>query len=208
MNVQRLPFLLASLLVAACGPVVVDGGTNNAAHQGGGGSGQSSSSGVAPGDDDVPAVAMTRAQSDVLWEEYWSTHDPSGGSSSTGGDTLNPNDLFLRLSDRGASCDSPTAGFACGVHWEMTLVLPPALQAVGVYDLEDPALVAYSYMSETGAPNSPAPDDCPWAGGSPGPGTLEILAIDETEVHFKVQFASGGLWETDPSGDYTAPRCP
>jgi len=204
MNIQRLPFLLVSFLFVACGSSVVVEGGNESAHHGGGGSGQ----GVEPVVSQSPAVALTRAQNDILWEEYWSTHDPSGSVSVGGGGNLNPNDLFLRLSDLGASCQSPTTELSCGGHWQLTLVLPPSLQQVGVYDLEDPELVAYSSMTETGELNSPAPDDCPWGGGSTGPGTLEIISIDDTEVHFNVQFAGGGFWETDPSGEYTAPRCP
>ncbi len=208
MNFQSLPLLLASFVFVACSSVVIEDGGNENVYHGGSGNGPSSSTGVVPGDGDALAVALTRAQNDILWEEYWSTHDPSGSSSSGGGGNLNPNDLFLRLSDLGASCQSPTTELTCGGHWQLSLVLPPALQQVGVYDLESAELTAYSYMSEMGQPNSPAPEDCPWGGGSTGPGTLEILAIDETEVHFKVQFAGGGIWSSDPSGEYTALRCP
>ena len=136
-------------------------------------------------------------------------NDPSGGSSgSTGGGDLDPNDLFLHFSDMGVSCSSPTVDLPCGVHYQVNIVLPPALQQVGTYDLEDPLLVAYSSMSETGEANSSAdPKDCSWGGGSLGPGTLEILSIDESSVHFKLTLSSG-IWSSDPSGEYTAPRCP
>lgn len=216
MNARSLPLLFASLLLAACGGTIVDGGgsyddaaqdTTTAATGGGGSTGQGGSTGSSTSEPSVPAVALTRAQNDILWEEYWESHDPSGSTSTGGGQNLDPNDLFLHLSDVGVSCGSPTVDLPCGGHHEMTLVLPPALQQVGVYDLEDPLLVTYSMMSETGTLNSPDPKDCPWGGGSPGSGTLTILSIDQTEVHFRVKLTSG-LWESDPSGDYTAPRCP
>lgn len=207
MNLKRLPLLLVSVFLAACGNYVVveGGGPDNFQGNGNGGNGGNGGSGM-----NEPAVALTRAQLDVLWEEYWANHDPTGGSSSSGGgENLNPNDLFLRLADLGASCDSPITEFSCGGHWQLSIAIPPALQQVGVYDLESPELSAYSYMTETGELHSPptSPDDCSWGGGSVGPGTLEILAIDDTEVHFRVELV-GGLWTTNPSGEYTAPRCP
>ncbi|WP_437732459.1 hypothetical protein [Sorangium sp. So ce1335] len=210
--------ILMPLLLTACNVGFVDGGTNDGGatdpvapsgegisvgHDGCGGS----DGGGGPGDA-LPAVALTRAQMDVLWDEYWANQDDIGTGSTGGGATeLDPNDLFLRASDLGVSCGSPTTKLTCGGHWSLSIVLPSAYQQVGVYDLEDPALVQYSMMSETGEPYSPRPDDCPWGGGSFGPGTLEILAIDEAEVRFRVTLDSS-IWDADPSGEYTAPRCP
>jgi hypothetical protein len=107
----------------------------------------------------------------------------------------------------GVHCASPTVDLPCGGHYHLSLVLPPALQDVGVYDLEGSELELYSMMSETGDLNSADPEDCPWGGGSTGPGTLEIISINDTEVHFKVAFTSG-VWDANPSGEYTALRCP
>ncbi|MDC0678169.1 hypothetical protein [Sorangium atrum] len=171
--------------------------------------GSGSSGGDAEPGDALPAVALTRAQMDVLWDRYWESQGDVGGSSGSGGGdgpALDPDDLFLRASDLGVSCGSPTTQLRCGGHWQLSIVLPSAYQQVGVYDLEDPALISYSHMSETGEPYSPRPDDCPWGGGSFGPGTLEILSIDNAEVRFRLTV--GSLWDTDPSGEYTAPRCP
>jgi hypothetical protein len=211
MNLQRLPLLLVSVLLAACGTVVVEGGGDNAkgnGNAGGGGSGQGTSTGGSGNSSFIPAVALTRAQNDILWDEYWAENDPSGGTSSAGGGgDLNPDDLFLHLSDLGVSCGSPTVELACGGHYQLTLVLPPALQQVGVYDLEDPQILQYSGMSETGEMNSPNPGDCPWGGGSLGSGTIEIFSIDDTEVRFELNLADG-IWDADPSAQYIAPRCP
>ncbi|WP_437586700.1 hypothetical protein [Sorangium sp. So ce1000] len=170
-------------------------------HSGSGGSG-----GDAEPGDVSPAVALTRAQLDVLWDQYWESQGDVGTGSGSGGAALDPNDLFLRASDLGVSCGSPTTQLSCGGHWQVSIALPSAYQQVGVYDLEDPALSIYSFMSETGELNSPQPDDCPWGGGSFGPGTLEILAIDDAEVRFRLTM--GSFWEADPSGEYTALRCP
>ncbi|MDC0743276.1 hypothetical protein [Polyangium mundeleinium] len=214
MNLKRLPFLLLPVLLAACGNYVVQGGSDEKSAnlgtggQGGtGGAGGSTSSGDNTPDPTQPAVALTRAQLDVLWEEYWANHPLPGSSSSGGGPALNPDDLFLRISDLGASCDSPTTELTCGGHWQLSIALPPALQQVGVYDLESPELLAYSHMSETDDLNSPSPEDCPWGGGSIGSGTLEILSIDDTEVHFRVELTNP-IWSTNPNGEYVAPRCP
>jgi len=150
---------------------------------------------------------MTRAQNDILWEEYWNENDKSGTTVAAGGTpTLNPNDLFLMFSDMGASCDSPTVNVPCGNHYRVTIVLPPALQAVGVYDLKSPEITFYSSTWETGPLDSTGPDGCSQGGGSILGGTLEILSIDASEVHFKVELDP--FWDTNPDGEYTALRCP
>ncbi|MGK3968448.1 hypothetical protein WMF38_30240 [Sorangium sp. So ce118] len=209
---------LMPVLLAACDVTILGGGANDggatdpdepsgeggsAGHDGCGGAGGN----IDPGNT-LPAVALTRAQLDVLWDEYWENQgDVESGVSTGGGEAeLDPNDLFLRASDLGVSCGSPTTKLTCGGHWQLSIGLPSAYQQVGVYDLQDPGLILYSMMSETGEPNSSVPDDCPWGGGSIGRGTLEILAIDEVEVRFRVTV--DWFWESDPSGEYTAPRCP
>jgi hypothetical protein len=198
MNRLRSILCVAPLALAACTAQVVSGGQGGAGGAGGSGN-------VEP---ESTSVAMTRAQSDAAWAAYWASHGGEpGSSSSSGGNPLDPSDLFLRVSDLGVSCGSPTTDLTCGGHWDLTLVLPPGYQQVGVYDLEDPALVQYSVMSETGEPNSPAPDDCPWGGGSLGGGTVEILSIDAAQVRFRVTVTSP-VFESDPSGEYTAARCP
>jgi hypothetical protein len=202
-----LPFLVS---MAACVPqVVVD---QNDPGDGGGGSG-GSGSGVSTavggsGGGPQAAVAMTRAQLDVLWDEYWANQTGSTGVStgSGGGDDLDPNDLFVLISDLGASCQSPTTELSCGGHWSVSLAIPPVLQQVGVYDLEDPLLQLYSYMSETGQPYSPDPQDCSFGGGSLGSGTLEILSITPDAIH--IRLTADSFFDADPSGEYSASRCP
>src|SRR5690349_9502697 len=111
MNLKRLPLLLVSIVLAACGNYVVVGGggqgngpgNGNGGNGAGGGSGGNGNGGNG-GSAIEPAVALTRAQLDILWDEYWANQDPSGSSVSVGGGgDLNPDDLFLRISDLGAS---------------------------------------------------------------------------------------------------------
>ncbi len=208
MNTLRLPLLFASFLLVACGSVVTDGGGSTTGNNTTSGDPADGGAGDANPADVHPAVSLTRAQNDALWDAYWASQNPSGSTSGTsgGGEDLDPNDLFLHLSDLGVSCGSPTVELPCGSHYELSLVLPPAYQQVGIYDLEDPQLVAYSIMTESGELNSGDPKDCPWGGGTPGPGSLEIISIDETEVKFKLSFTNAS-WDVDPSGEYTAPRC-
>lgn len=208
---------LASTLLVACGSTVTGGGSSGPAcfddcddTTTTGSTPGSGGAGGAGGGDVVPptqqAVAMTRAQMDVLWEEYWEENPGGSSSSTTGGGGLDPNDLFLEVSSLGASCGSPFVELPCGGHWSVSIGIPTALQQVGVYELDSSALSLFSFMTETGQPYSSAPGDCAWGGGTIGSGTLEIVSINETEVQFVL--ALDQPWETDPSGTYTASRCP
>jgi hypothetical protein len=203
-NAVRSLFLLAPLALAACTTTVIGGGTGG----GGGDTVTRPTTGGSVGGG-LSSVAMTRAQNEAAWDAYWAAHPTQSGSAvSSGGGGLDPNDLFLLASDLGSACGSPTTDLTCGGHWSFAIVLPPSLQAVGVYDLNDPALVQYSTMSETGQPYGMGGDpDCSWGGGSfVGGGTLEILSIDASAVHYRLTMSNP--FEVDPSGEYTAPRCP
>lgn len=159
----------------------------------------------------TPAVAMTRAQRDALAEEYWAQVERETGSvtsTGTGGSVeLDPNDLMVEISDVGVACNVFAPSLPCGGHWRMGFTLPAAYQQVGVYDLNDFALGVSVF--ETGAPYAPQPGACPMGGGSfISPGTLEILAIDDVEVRFRLTTADLFFEGGNPSGEYTAPRCP
>ncbi|MGK3976996.1 hypothetical protein WMF38_35470 [Sorangium sp. So ce118] len=222
------------LLLAACDPVFRDGGTldpadvsNGGAYDlpdphgspgqagsggagGTGGVGGTGGGGVDPGPL-TAAVAMTRAQRDVLKNERDEQQASETGSvvstTAAGGQAeQDPNDLLLHISDIGESCDVYPIALPCGGHWRLWFTLPAAYQQVGIYDLDDQAL--HGSVFRTGAPSSSAPDACPMGGGTViPPGTLEVLAIDSVEVRFRLTI--GGSWAGgDPSGEYTAPRCP
>jgi hypothetical protein len=150
------------------------------------------------------AVAMTRAQGEALWQQDISENS-SGYTVTTTGGGLDPNDLFIRISDQGASCQSAHVELDCGGHFYLSVALPPAYQAVGVYDLEDPAIASYSMMSETGAPYD-SPDDCSWGGGTVGSGTIEVTGITDTALDVVIQIKDS-FWDNNPSGKYTVPRC-
>ena len=167
--------------------------------------------GDAPIDEDdgggerASAVALTRAQLDALRD---AAPETSSVTATTGGDlpALDPADLFLKISDLGAACDEAYTHLSCGGHWSLSIALPPEYQAVGVYDLGDWKISQYSMMSETTESYS-TPEDCGWGGGTIGGGTIEVLAIDENEVRFRVDMQSAFL-EGNPNGEYTALRCP
>lgn len=201
------PCLLLGLgMTAGCGSTI----NGSSGDEGGGGSeGSPTTSGLGGGTSSstaptMSAMALTRAQRDALWEEE--NGGDTASSSSAGG--LDPNDLFLMASDVGVSCGEAYVDLPCGFHWSVGIGVPPALQAVGVYPLDGAELSQYSLRSETSAlhDDPQGPDDCA-VGFGPLSGTLEILAIDETAVHFRLT-VSDDLWDTDPSGEYVAPRCP
>lgn len=157
------------------------------------------------GGERASAVALTRAQIDALRAAEPETNT---ATATTGGNlpALDPADLFLKVSDLGAACDEAYTELSCGGHWSLSIALPPEYQAVGVYDLGDWKISQYSMMSETTEAYS-TPEDCGWGGGSIGGGTIEVLAIDESEVRFRVDMQSAFL-EENPNGEYTAIRCP
>ncbi|WP_437676940.1 hypothetical protein [Sorangium sp. So ce131] len=214
------------LLLTACDPAFWEGGSfdlpdlaNGGAHDppdpndppGEGGSGGAGGGGGGDSSPLTAAVAMTRAQRDELREEYYENLASETGSAVStsaagGGSELDPNDLLLHISDVGESCNIYITHLPCGGHWQLRFALPVAYQQVGVYDINDPAL--RGFVLEAGEPYSPAPDDCGKGGGTLiQSGTLEILAIDSAEVRFRLTSEDlflGG----NPSGEYTAPRCP
>ncbi|XXX80746.1 hypothetical protein WMF30_18485 [Sorangium sp. So ce134] len=191
-------------MLTACAPALGEGGPVDDLGNGGAGGG----SNLGPL---TPAVAMTRARQQQLEKEYrdQQSSGPSVVSSSaTGGgqDTPDPTDLVIALSDLGESCNFDLIGMPCGGHWHLQFALPIAYQQVGVYALKDRALKTTFW--ESGEPNSPALDDCPKGFGTfSEPGTIEVLAIDSVEVRFRVTVDDLFLG-SNPSGEYTAPRCP
>jgi hypothetical protein len=198
-SVSAAVLLLGLASLAGCGTTVVggggadEGGGGQAASSTGQGLGGSTSTSSTP---EMLAMAITRAQLEVLLDTGYFT---SGGG-------FDPDELFLKLSDIGVSCGEASVLLPCGFHWSVSISLPPALQAVGVYDLESPQITAGK--SETSELHEDPIDaeDCAWGGGGLS-GTLEILAIDDSTVHFRLT-VSNSIAETDPSGEYVAPRCP
>ncbi len=174
---------------------VLDAGTTTGGQDSGGARADGGTSGM--------ATAITRAQLDLLRDNG---DDGSSDDGFDGDNGLDPNDLFLRVASLGSSCDESFAALECGGHWALSIALPPQAQAVGVYDLEDAGISRYSGKSETSELQSDDPDDCAWGDGSIGPGTIEVLAIDDEQVRFRVQLEPLA-WGGNPNGEYIALRC-
>jgi hypothetical protein len=188
---------LIALQTVACGPVVVAGGGENAISGGGGNGGAGGNSGAGGSDPgDGNAIAMLRSQFPPI--------DGTGGSTSvsTGGGNLDPNDLFVFIGNPAIACADPFAYGGCP-HWRVSIGIPPALQAVGTYDLSAPE---FSYSSFSVSGENSGPDDCWGGGGSFYEGTLEITTIDNNWVHG--QLTGTPTFDLDANGPFAASRCP
>ncbi|MEP7124967.1 MAG: hypothetical protein ABJE95_28820, partial [Byssovorax sp.] len=174
---------VATVLLLGCQSKVIGGGSGGSGGTGGGDVGMTtgtsmppdtaSSTGTgAPPSDDGPAIAMLRSELPAP-----SNVDGSSGITSTsGGPAEDPNSLFVFLSNVSQSCGDPfsaTSGCATA-KYQVTIVLPPALQAVGTYSLDQLATAGFS-----------APEGgnvCSGGGGSYWDGTIAITAVDATHV--------------------------
>lgn len=198
-----------AILVLGCQTQVV-GGNSGSGGSGGGstGSNTDTTSGGGQGGtvaqplpvDDGPAIAM-----------LYSQIPPIGGNVNTsvavttGGSGIDPNTLVLFVSDAAQSCADPfqsLASCAAAAHHQVTIFLPPNLQAAGTYSLDQLAT-----WSESDAGNG-SPGECSGGGGSYWDGTIEISAIDGTHVDFTLAgtaqfFGASG----NSDGTFTAKRC-
>jgi hypothetical protein len=222
---------LVPLLLTACDPTIFDGSGIDLGDLFGGGShdppgpsdppdppdppepGTGGTGGGANPEDLAQATAMTRAHRDALADAYWEQVASETGSvvstGTGGGIEPDPNEIILEVSDLALmACDIYPVRVPCGGHWKLSFTLPAAYQQVGVYNLDDPAL--HGSVFETFESYDSQPDSCGMGGGTFfgfASGTLEILAIDDAEVRFRLA-VEGSPMERDPSGEYTAPRCP
>lgn len=140
--------------------------------------------------------------------DQWSTTSVTGGnetgpdSGGTGGDTStepSPDTLVVQLSTGPDDCDDPHAGLECGGHWTLTLLLPPALQVPGTYDLatELSALVIMTGEAEGGGVCS--------GGAGTAEGTAELFEVSPQQVTGRVSTTDG--FGIGPSHEFVAPRC-
>ena len=195
-----------AILILGCQTQVIGGGSGGGTSSGtkndttsGGGQGGTT---VHPTPhDDGPAIAMLSSQI-----------TPAGGtgttvgSTSTGGSGVDANTLVLFVSDAAQSCADPFQGlFSCATpRYQVTIGLPPNLQAVGTYSLNQLASMGESDPGDgSGGPNS-----CSGGGGSYWDGTITISAIDGTHVDFTLA-GTGQLIGVggNADGTYTALRC-
>ncbi|WP_437775883.1 hypothetical protein [Sorangium sp. So ce1097] len=132
--------------------------------------------------------------------------DPSGSgstSSAAGGPSPAPDELYVLIGSEAQSCTAPQTAVACG-NWRTELIIPPASQVPGIYPLDGRYLTSSFYQSGPESGNG----TCWQAGGTFGPGTLEIVSIDATEVVIRLSGDPTGTGEFDIDGEYTAIRCP
>jgi len=130
----------------------------------------------------------------------------SGGSSdSSTGNDVDPDTLYITLSDALLSCEDPDAPLGCGPRWSVTMVLPPEFQGPGTYEVGTEDVLGV--FSETGEDEGGG--ECSFGGGSWG-ATLEVISIGDGVVE-------GRLCEVDASGMsvmpvlnglFTADLCP
>jgi hypothetical protein len=135
-----------------------------------------------------------------------STGGGTGGastSSSSGGTSVDPNTLYVRIGNYGPACGG-TMPFNCdnATVWEVSVGLPPAKQAAGgVYSLGDADII--STFSESGGSGQ---GDCWGGGGSFTSGTVAILSNDGVTIVVQLAGTSGAI-EASTDGTYSAPIC-
>ncbi|MFT3770030.1 MAG: hypothetical protein QM820_31770 [Minicystis sp.] len=200
-----LGLITAALGAAACSTQVIGG---NGDGEGGGGAG--GGAGGSGGQGGSVAVGPASAVAEYEHSLNKPTPDPSGtttATSSSGGSTsVDPNTLYVRIGNQGPACGT-SFQYAClpETAWQVTLTLPPDMQAAGgVFSLSDPAI--NGFISETGSNGSPG--DCWGGGGTFADGTLEILSNDGATIVVRLSGTNDFVTDTEIDGDYTAPICP
>jgi hypothetical protein len=200
-----------AVLMLGCTTQVIGGGSTGSGGSGGvdvgtstgtsfttGDTGSSSGS-TTPPTNDGPAIAMLRSELPVP-----TPPDGSSGVTTTGGGPdQDPSALFLFVSNVAQSCGDPFGALSgCATpEFQVTIVLPPALQAVGTYPLDQ---IATASESEPEGGNV-----CSGGGGSYWDGTIQITAIDTTHVEFTLAGTTElfiGSGQT-ANGAYSAKRC-
>lgn len=126
-------------------------------------------------------------------------------SDGTTGEDDDPNLLYVRFSSETFTCADPHERLSCDHQWELSLRIPTAFQAPGLYTVKWTDILGFGM--ETG--NDAPADDCD-GGGSTATGTLEIIAIDEDKVVGRLCHVkwSGLDNEFELDGKFIAPRCP
>ena len=125
------------------------------------------------------------------------------GTGSTGGSEPDPGTLYVRLSDQAPLCAEPNKSPGCGLHWEMTIAIPPEFQSPGLFNLLGQDVTGSA--SETGPDRG---DECSFGGGS-FPATFEIVAIDDDTITGRLCHVESFLSvDVDLEGSFVAQRCP
>jgi hypothetical protein len=125
------------------------------------------------------------------------------GTGSTGGSEPDPGTLYVRLSDQAPLCAEPNKSPGCGLHWEVTIAIPPEFQSPGLFNLLGQDVTGSA--SETGPDRG---DECSFGGGS-FPATFEIVAIDDDTITGRLCHVESFLSvDVDLEGSFVAQRCP
>ncbi|MBZ5712186.1 hypothetical protein [Nannocystis pusilla] len=132
--------------------------------------------------------------------------DPTGESSSggTGGEPVDPDTLYVRLSNQVATCADPNVGIECGNNWEVTIRIPTAFQTPGLYHLAGTDVTGTAM--ETGAEEEP--DLCSFGGGTFS-ASFELISVDAQEVVGRLCHVDGPFFDNNVNleGSFTAQRC-
>ncbi len=197
----------AAILMLGCQTQVIGGGSGGNGGSGGGvDTAQSSATGslttvtstgtTTPVTNGGHAIAMLRSEFPPSNSGDWSSGVTGGGPSE------DPNTLFLFLSNAAQSCGDPlaTTGGCSAPIYQVSIGLPVFFQAVGSYSLDQ---IGFADFSEPGGSGI-----CSGGGGSYWNGTIEITAIDATQVTFTLAWTAPLLLDNDSAnGTYTAKRC-
>ncbi|MEP7123196.1 MAG: hypothetical protein ABJE95_19870 [Byssovorax sp.] len=119
----------------------------------------------------------------------------------TAGEALDPQTLLVIVSTRPQACNDPDFDLSATNYRQIMIGLPPALQAVGKYDIASTDVIGFgsSWLSD-GMGNG---------GGGGGPllqGTVEVLSIDAGSI--KVRFEGVPQDFVDSGVDHVVSICP
>ncbi|MBI4704924.1 MAG: hypothetical protein HY744_27785 [Deltaproteobacteria bacterium] len=189
----------AALTLLACG-----GNVTPARDGGAGGEGTTSGAGGAAGATGTGGAGTGGGLAGEAISILYSQLFPPSGSSSSGSSTsssssgsdIDPNTLYVLLSNVVIACADPH-GNPCG-RWEVSIGIPPNLQHPGSIPLSNPDLISMFSVA--------SPDCESGSGGSFVDGSLVLASLDAVQVVGTLLDTYTG--EFDANGDFTAPRCP
>lgn len=125
-------------------------------------------------------------------------------SSTTNGEPIPSDTLFIKFSDQQFTCADPNAILECGQHWEFTLVIPADFQFPGLYNLAGSG--PFATVSETAEGMG---NDCAGGGGGGFDGTFELINITDVTVEGRLCGIDAFFTFSDPdlNGSFVAERC-
>lgn len=182
---------LTALTVAACSPIVVSDGNGD--------SKGALNPGVGNNTLPEPTAGVAMYYGDIAWPDV-----QAAGSSSSSGEAIDPDTLYIFLSSQQLTCADPLASLDCGQQWDVTIAVPPALQQVGSLSLDNPDLISVFGATGPGAGDLDS-GGCYFGGGSYMDGTLEIVSIGADSV--TIQLSNTMDFEFDADGAYEVPLC-